>query len=155
MVKAWWAQLWVIVQNYALIVWVDHPKLCNLNLGQSTQTIQSISICPSFSTGNQASHVCCTQYFKYQMINKFSSIDNACHKQKKHKWAQGGDLPYNLFRCHLEILEGNVQETQDGASYWSKHQISSRWGHSWGSFFRTLHGFTHIEWERPHLTSSM
>ena len=22
------------------------------------------------------------QYFKYQMINKLSSIDNACHKQK-------------------------------------------------------------------------
>ena len=29
------------------------------------------------------------QYFKYQMINKFSSIDNACHKQKKYNELRG------------------------------------------------------------------
>src|ERR1700738_9442 len=76
------------------IVWVDRPKLLH----------------------SQSSNVCCflhVQDFKYQMINKFSSIDNASHKQKK----------YNELRGEIYLITASDSVWTKWKSVFDKHKM--------------------------------
>lgn len=92
------------------------------------------------------------QDFKYQMINKFSSIDNACHKQKKYSELRGeiylitaSDTVWkkwkDVFEKHEtgDLVDPDTNFPFNCASNFKQMKPLVR------EFFRTLQGLTETE----------
>ena len=95
------------------------------------------------------------QDFKYQMINKFSSIDNACHRQKKLVDLSGeiylitsSDGVWTKWKDVFEKHEaGDLVDPETGTSF-NKSSNFKQMKPLVREFFRTLQGLNETEMER-------
>lgn len=92
------------------------------------------------------------QDFKYQMINKFSSIDNACHKQKKYNELRGeiylitsSDAVWGKWKEVFERHEKGDLMDPDTNLYFSGTSHFKQMKPLVREFFRTLQGLTETE----------
>ena len=71
------------------------------------------------------------QDFKYQMINKFSSIDNACHKQKK----------YNDLKGEIYLITSSDAVWTKWKEVFEKHETGDLIDPDTGNWFRVPSNF--------------
>jgi len=125
----------------AFIVWVARPKL----------QMHFLSML------NQRSDTCSwsLQLFRYQMINKFSSIDNSSHRQKKYSELRGEiylitapDQVWYKWKAVFEAHEGGDLIDPDTGELFSSSPRYKPLKPLMREFFRTLQGLTETEMEK-------
>ena len=120
------------------LVWVDRPKLLLHLLFHE-----------------MLSNMCCwliVQDFKYQMINKFSSINNACHKHKKYNELRGeiylitaSDSVWGKWRSVFEKYETGDLIDPDTGMLFNQTACFKQMKPLVREFFRALQGLSETE----------
>ena len=95
------------------------------------------------------------QDFKYQMINKFSSIDNASHKQKKYNELRGeiylitaSDSVWTKWKSVFEKHETGELIDPDTGIFFNRTSRFKQMKPLVREFFRTLQGLSETEMEK-------
>lgn len=119
------------------LVWVGRPKpfIHLYSLGRSTQTHVAESLPDWSHISNTSVFVFHMQDFKYQMINKFSSIDNASSKQKK----------YNDMRGEIYLITASDSVWQKWRSVFERHEKGELIDPDTGVFFNASAKFRHMK----------
>ena len=122
-----------------LIVWVDRPKLLCLLLGLD-MFFNILTLFPF------------VQDFKYQMINKFTFIDNSSLRQKQYKDLKGeiylisaSDAVWGKWRTVFEKFEAEDLIDPDTNKYYSENPRFKQLKPLVREFFRVLQGLTESE----------